>query len=276
MMRADLHIHTLYSDGLLTPEEVISIAKQNGVKMLSVTDHDCMGASKIIKNLAIDAGICAVDGIEISAYEGVKVHVLGYNLNTDCERFKQYYSRCIFGAEERVKDSLKKLARRGIHLTLQDVERERKIKTSPLHSSYVARAASRKGYSSSPYKFYVDYLNMGKCAYSDLCRPTPEEAVKIITDCGGVASLAHPGRISLSNENKNELIIRLINCGLGGIEACYSGHTIGETAYFKELAERFSLFVTGGSDTHFKEGNRSIGTPEFYPDEKLLSALKIN
>lgn len=276
MKRADLHVHTYYSDGALSPEEAVRLAKENGVDILAVTDHDNMNGSKEVKDLCKQAGICAVDGIEISAYDCVKVHVLGYNVNSECAAFREYYERCLTGALARMEDILSKLKRRGINLTLSDVDRERVCKHSPYHSTYVARAACRKGYGESVQKFYLEYLNMGKCAYSGLFRPTPEEAVAVIRACGGFASLAHPGRIALDEAPKLSLISRLCDCGLKGIEACYSGHTDRETAYYKEIAQRFSLLVTGGSDTHYPEGNRKIGTPEFYPDEKLLSALNIN
>ncbi|MBO5327966.1 MAG: PHP domain-containing protein [Clostridia bacterium] len=275
MMRTDLHIHTYYSDGNSSPAEMVALAKQNGVKLISVTDHDNMNGSKEAKEACLNAGIIAVDGIEISAYDNAKIHVLGYNVNADCTAFKRYYEDSLKGAEERVLDILKKLSKHGVHLSIYDVERERKCKFSPLHSSYVARAACRKGYGSNPGRFYVDYLNLGRCAYSNLNRPSPKEAVKLICDCGGVAVLAHPGRIDFDSDRKINLIKELKDCGLGGIEAVYSAHTDSETAYYKEIAEKFSLLVTGGSDTHFSEGNRKIGTPEFYPDEKLLTALKL-
>ena len=85
--------------------------------------------------------------------------------------------------------------------------------------------------------------------------------------CGGFCSIAHPGRISLEKEGVIKLLERLIPLGLGGIEAVYSGHTDSQTQYYKELADRYSLLVTGGSDTHFKEGNRKVGVPYFIPSK---------
>lgn len=274
-MKADLHVHTYYSDGTLSPKNVADMAKTNGVKIISVTDHDNMNGSEEVKNFCSEADVMAVDGLEISAYASAKIHILGYNVNKNKKEFENFYKKCIYGAEERILDILKKLAKHGVNLSIYDVERERTCKNSPLHSSYVARAACRKGYGSNPANFYVKYLNVGKCAYSNLNRPTPREAVEVITSCGGLASLAHPGRIDLEESNKISLIKQLKDCGLSGIEACYSAHTYTETAYYKEIAEKFSLLITGGSDTHFADGNRKIGTPEFYPDEKLLSALNL-
>ncbi|MGN0814302.1 MAG: PHP domain-containing protein [Candidatus Coproplasma sp.] len=275
MIRADMHIHTYCSDGLQTPKDVISAAKSRGVGLIAVTDHDNMNATEEVLSLAKEGGIIAVPGIEISAYTGVKVHVLGYNVDRDCAAYRAYYERTVKGAEERTADILAKLKRCGYNLSMQDILREKKCAASPIHVMHVARAAARKGYGKSPADFYLSCLNSGKCAYSSLGRPTPHEAVRVIGECGGFASVAHPGRITLDDDKKEELIKELISCGLRGIEAVYSGHTDRDTAYFKELARRYNLLVTGGSDTHFTEGNRSVGIPEFYPDGELLCALGI-
>lgn len=179
------------------------------------------------------------------------------------------------GAEERTFDILKKLAAVGVKLSYGEVIRERKCKKSPVHATYIAVAGARKGYANSPYSFYTKYLNYGAAGFSCICRPTPEETAEVVKRCGGFCSLAHPARISADRQGVISLIERLVPCGLRGIEAVYSGHTAIETQYYKELAERFGLLVTGGSDTHYAEGNRRVGVPEFYPCGGLLSALKI-
>jgi hypothetical protein len=275
MIRADLHIHTFFSDGLQSPMDVIVGAKKAGLNVISVTDHDNMNGTETVKKLCEENNIIAVDGIEISAYQGVKVHILGYNVDSTHPAFIEFYQRLCSAAEERTADILQKLKKVGINLTLKDVLRERTCEKSPLHSSYIARAAARKGYVSVQ-EMFLNYLNLGKCAYSSVGRPTPEEAVEVIKTCGGISSLAHPGRITLDKENKLKLIDNLKSCGLDGIEAVYSGHTESDTAYYKEIASKKNLLVTGGSDTHFTTGSRSIGHPAFYPDEKLLRKLKIN
>lgn len=275
MIRADMHVHTYYSDGMQSPADVISAAKARGLGLIAVTDHDTMNGSGEVAALAAGAGIVAVDGLEISAYADVKVHVLGYCVDRACAAYSAYCKEITRGAEERSADVLSKLGRRGIRLSMEEVLRERKCPSSPVHSMYIARAAARKGYAKSPGDFYLAYLNIGKCGYSSVGRPTPQRAISLIHECGGIASLAHPGRIALEEARRLGLIEELVNCGLEGIEAVYSGHTDNETAYFKEVAARYKLLVTGGSDTHYAEGNRQVGVPEFYPDGELLSALKL-
>lgn len=275
MTLADMHIHTYYSDGKQSPADVVDAARAAGLGLISVTDHDCMGASEEVQSLASEAGIKAVDGIEISAYTCVKVHTLGYGLDKSCTAFRNYYKKAVEGSFERCRDILKKLSSRGITLSEEEVLAERTKGGTPVHSMFICRAAAKKGYARNAGEFYLSYLVGGKCAYSDVGRVSPFEAVRVITECGGIASLAHPGRIFLDEEQKEKLIKTLADNGLRGIEAVYSGHTERETAYYKEIAQKYNLLVTGGSDTHYAGGSRSIGTPTFCPDEELLDALKI-
>jgi hypothetical protein len=276
MIKADLHVHTYYSDGLLSPSDVIAAAKANGVEMISVTDHDNMNGSTEVAALAKEAGIYAVDGIEISAYADVKVHMLGYRVNTNCPAYRRFYIDSVGFARERTKDILAKLESVDVNLTMEEIIDEMMVKSAPIHAMHIARAGAKKGYSSSATQFFLDYLNVGKVAYSSICRPTPERAIEVIKSCGGICSLAHPGRIALDKDDKLKLIDRLCKSGLDGIEAIYSGHTDSDTALFKEIAKSKNLYVTGGSDIHCNDGNRTIGKPEFYPDAKLLAALKID
>lgn len=277
MMRADLHMHTYYSDGGQSPADVVSAAKRYGVDIISVTDHDNSNGSGETKSLALKAGLKAVDGEEISAYLGdVKIHLLGYNMDRNSEEYKSFHKRLYDGSVERTFDILKKLNANGVKISYGEVIRERKCSRSPVHATYIAVAGTRKGYASSPWDFYAKYLNRGAVGFSCVSRPSPEDTVELISGCGGVSSLAHPGRITMEKDGVEELVRKLKDCNLSGIEAVYSGHTDSETQYYKELAERFSLLVTGGSDTHHTGGTRRVGLPVFYPDEKLLSALKIN
>ena len=276
MMRADLHIHTYYSDGLQSPEDVVNAAKANGVNLIAVTDHDNALGRNEVRKLAVDAGICAVDGIEISAYDGdLKVHTLGYNLDFDHPSFVAFYKKCLASSEERVADIIKKLNRGGIAIDYNEVLAERRDSNSPLHTMLVAYVAVKRGFSANPHDFYYKYLAYGKMGYSNIGRPSPEEAVEVIKSSGGISSVAHPGRIFAGRDEILKLIYKLKDLGLDGIEGVYSEHTVIQTQYYKELAEKLGLLITGGSDTHFRTGSHVIGTPEFYPDEKLLSALKL-
>lgn len=275
-MRADFHVHTYASDGLFSPEEVVSCALVSGVQMLAVTDHDTTVNSRKVNTLCENAGIKPVNGVEISAYAGgVKIHTLGYGFDPADKNFQTFLHTLYEGSLIRSQYIIKKLNACGVPLTFEEAFAERKLHNIPLHVMHVARAAVRAGFAENPFTFYNQYLAPGAPAFCNDCRPTPEEAVKAITSAGGLAVIAHPGRVELEKEDLYALISRLAAVGLGGIEGVYSTHNNQQTAYFKEIAEEFNLLITGGSDTHYSGGSRRIGSPEFHPDEKLLQRMGI-
>ncbi|MCD8373314.1 MAG: PHP domain-containing protein [Clostridia bacterium] len=275
-MRADLHIHSYYSDGKISPAYIAETCVKNGVELAVLTDHDNVNGCGEFAEECKKRGVKFTVGLEISAYDGdVKIHTLGYNMDIGCDAYKKFEKFVYDGSVERMEEVIYKLKKIGYSLTLQEISAERYCEKSPFHIMYAAFAAAKKGYAASGPEFYADYLAPGKAAFSSAGRPTPEYALEVIQKSGGVSSLAHPGRITLSKDGVIKLVERMTSCGLNGIEAVYSGHTIGETAYYKEIAAKYSLLVTGGSDTHYSFGGRSIGEPEFYPSQELLSALKI-
>jgi len=275
-MKADLHTHSIYSDGFHTPEQIAAFAKEAGLKMLSITDHDNMDGNDIKRAAVEGAGLIYVPGWEVSAYAGYKVHITGYNCNTLSSAYISFMRERVSGSYARAEDIIDKLAKNGIYITLDDVEAQRQVKTAPIHTMHIARAVAAKGYYKDEFEVYRQCLCRGRFAYSSLARPTPVEAIKVIRESGGISSLAHPGRIEADFNEREELIKNLVNEGLNGIEAVYTTHTLKETEYFKHLAGELSLLVTGGSDMH-RQGfeGRLVGEPRFEPDEKLLSALRI-
>ena len=273
-LRTDLHTHSVYSDGYYAPEELCRRAKNNGVQLLSVTDHDTMNGEEEKRAAAEKYGIRYVSGWEISAYAGEsKIHVTGYR----CQRNEAYLrfmkERRELGME-RAADSVKKLRGAGIYLSLEDAKARRADPSSPVHTMQIAQAAAFVS-GKTPGQIYEEYLAPGKIAHSTLGRPTPEQAIDCIHAAGGVASIAHPGRITLSFAEREKMILSLAKYGVDGIEAVYTTHTEKETEYFKALAEKYGLLVTGGSDTHVETDDHRIGSPVFYPSERLLKAIGV-
>ncbi|MDE6058920.1 MAG: PHP domain-containing protein [Clostridia bacterium] len=273
-MRADLHIHTIYSDGANTPEEIARRARAAGVELISMTDHDSLGGLEEKRAAAEKCGLKFVSGWEVSSYEGDKVHVLGYRC-TACEEYYAFLEKRKTGAVLRAQDIIEKAnAYLGLNVSMEEVEREHLKKDAPLHTMHVVNAFAKR-LSKKPMQCYEALFDKGKPAYSELWRPTPEEAIKVIHACGGLAVLAHPGRIRLENGVRIELINGLVERGLDGIECYHSSHTEKETEYLKAYAAAHGLLVTGGSDFHKDGGNRILGLPEFHASEDLLSALGI-
>ena len=273
-LRADLHTHSTYSDGFYDPDEVCRRAKANGVELLSITDHDTLNGEEEKRAAAEKYGVRYVTGWEISAYSGTcKVHVTGYNCRRDGAYTAFMEERKALGFE-RAKDSIAKLNALGIAVTFEAAMARRADPSSPLHTMHIAGAAADvSGMAAGD--IYKEYLAPGKPAHSAIGRPSPEEAIDCIHASGGIASVAHPGRIDLPFAEREELLLRLAAYGADGIEAFYTTHTERETEYFEALARRTGLLVTGGSDTHTEDGTHSIGSPAFYPSEALLAAIGV-
>ena len=273
-MLADLHLHSVYSDGLNSPDEICRVAKAHGVGLISITDHDTMAGLSAKIEGAKRHGLAYLPGWEISAYDHEeKIHVLGYGCEVG-EAYNAFNQKRKEASFARAEDCVKKFNRLGIPLTLQEVLDMRSAPDLPVHTMHIARAAAvYLGISAG--EVYREYLARGKAANSNIGRPTPQEAIDCIHAAGGFASIAHPGRIELPDDEKERLIIALADYGVDGIESVYTTHTEKETAYFTALAKKLSLFVTGGSDTHFEDETHTIGSPAFTPSDKLLQKLRI-
>jgi len=274
-MTADLHIHTVRSDGLLTPQTVVECAKTAGLRLIAVTDHDTMEACAELSLIAAQNGIKCVSGVEVSAYdETVKFHTLAYG--ADGEKFKPFLDELCKNSYLRAEDIIYKLSKVGVKITMEDVVAEKFSKTAPVHGMHIARAVVKKGYVNTAGDFFREYVDGGGAAFSCVGRPTPEETCEAIRFAGGLAVVAHPARIKMDERELALKIKKLIPCGLGGIEVYYTTHTKEQTAYYENLAETLNLLKTGGSDTHVQGGGRVIGQPRFEPDAQLLKRLKID
>lgn len=271
-LRADLHTHTFYSDGKHSPAQIARKARENGVALLSMTDHDTMEGLEEKCAAAKAEGLFYVPGWEVSAYTDIRIHVLGYN----CEMGEAYHNfveerrRC---ARLRAEEILEKAnAYLGTHVTMHDVEQERAVPTSLVHTMHIVRAVAR-ALNVKRGQLYDELFDVGKPAYSDFGRPTPYDALEVIHACGGLAVLAHPGRIQMPFEEREAFMNDLVSRGLDGIECRHSQHTVEDTEYLLRYAKAHGLLKTGGSDYHQEESVRSVGQPEFYPDGELLEAL---
>ncbi len=271
-MFADLHVHSLYSDGRYAPEELCKRAFERGISLLSVTDHDTLAGEEQKREAAKKYGLRYVTGWEISAYAGAqKTHILGYGCQLGAPYFS-FMNERKNSALLRAEDSVNKLRKLGIPLTLEEVLAERSATDLPVHTMHVARALGKK-LNVDEGRAYLDYLGVGAPAHSSIGRPSPKQAIDCIHACGGIASIAHPGRLTLGFSEREEALLSLVKEGADCIEAVYTTHTKEETEYFVRFAKENGLLVTGGSDTHFEEESHEIGSPRFVPSEGLLKRL---
>ena len=296
-MRADLHMHSVCSDGKLTPAELAERIKAGGVCLFSLTDHDNMAGAAEAGEAAKRPGLHFVRGIEVSSYLGsAKVHMLGYGCK-EGEAYVDFLRTRVAGARLRAEDSIRKAnACFSLDVTLAEVEAQRARADAPLHTMHVVRTfAARCNMDAG--ELYRAYFAPARPAFSDLCRPSPTDAVRLIHAMGGLAVLAHPAQILLLPEEvaaryasfgeaerqaakkryagaRNALMEKLVVEGVDGIECFHPTHTSEETEEFRAFAAAHGLFVTGGSDFHADGTARRIGEPAFDAKEiaeRLLS-----
>jgi hypothetical protein len=241
---ADLHLHTNYSDGTYTPEELVEKAVGAKLSCISITDHDTVGAIPEAMAAANASGIEILPGIEISCeYELREVHILGYLIDYKSSELLKRLETLKENRISRIYKITEKLNALGIGLKAEDVFSVANGAT--VGRLHVARAMVLKGLVKTVSEAFNRYIGDSGPAFSLGFRFTPEEAIKFIHDNAGVAVLAHPYIIK-----DEELIFKLIGLGLMGLEVYYPEHSQGEINFYLGLAKEYNLLVTGGSDCH--------------------------
>lgn len=244
-MKVDFHVHTTFSDGLLTPEQVVKKAFTLNLQAIAITDHDTVdGILPAIIESKKHAGFEVIPGIELSTHwQNQEVHILGYYINYEDLNFKRHLLGLQQNRKERLEKMLTKLNDIGIHINIKDVYK--KSHGSSLGRPHIALVLIEKGYVSSIQEAFEKYLGKGKPAYVPRKKLTPFNAINIIKKSNGIPVLAHPGLL----ENQS-IIPELIINGIMGIEVIHKDHSQADTAYYTKLALENNLLVTGGSDSH--------------------------
>jgi predicted metal-dependent phosphoesterase TrpH len=242
----DLHSHTNESDGTSSPEQLIEEAVRAGVETLAITDHDTFAGYDQALPAASAAGVELVCGIELSTkLHGRSVHLLGYFLDAGrLEEFRDWVLELQASRRERNVRLAARLRELGFDITLEEAEALGRGMTGRPH---FARIMVEKGYVKNLRQAFDEYLDESAKGYVYRREPQFAEGVKQIRKAGGIASLAHPVRV---NGNVPVLMPELCAAGLNAIEAYHSDHGPLETELYLELAGRYGLLVTGGSDFH--------------------------
>jgi predicted metal-dependent phosphoesterase TrpH len=278
----DLHSHTDQSDGTFTASELVGEAVRIGLKALAITDHDTMAGYDQAVPFAEAAGLKLVCGIELSTrFQGVSVHLLGYfPARLPTLEFREWLAFLMESRRDRNRRLIQKLVSLGIPITLEEVEAYGKTLTARPH---FARVLIDKGYAKDLQDAFDQYLDESGRGYVQRHDIPIQEAIERIRAAGGVSSLAHPVRVAKNNwDTLARYVEELAGAGLSAIEVYHSDHSPENVSYYKSLAERFDIGITGGSDFH--GGNKpliSLGTGcrnnLNVPDELMdkLSAMAI-
>jgi 3',5'-nucleoside bisphosphate phosphatase len=253
----DLHTHTDRSDGSTDPGDLVRLAIREGIEALGISDHDTLAGYDAALPTATEFGLELICAVELSTRPNEEsvpgkrersVHLLGYwLLSPPSGEFRRWLQSQPESRHKRNVDLVAKLQQLGLAITLGDAEYYGRNQVGRPH---FAKVLCDKGYVSNMQEAFDLYLADEAKAAVDRDEPTLEEGIRRITDSGGMASLAHPVRLPQNGPELASLLERLIDCGLQGIEVFHSEHSAANTAEYAELARRFELIPTGGSDFH--------------------------
>lgn len=250
MPRYDLHCHSTWSDGLLTPAAIVERAAGRGVDVLSLTDHDEIGGLAEARAAAVDAGICFVDGVEISvSWNDVTLHVVGLRVDPLDTTLVAGLSRVRDGRLERARRMAAALAAVGIPGAFEGA---RKYVTSDrlISRTHFARFLVETGRVGEVKDVFKRYLTRGKPGYVAHEWATLPDAIGWIRGAGGRAVLAHPGRYPFTPTAMRRLLAEFRDTGGEGVEVLSSSHTAAVAAEYAAYARSFDLAASVGSDYH--------------------------
>lgn len=249
---ADLHIHSSFSDGLFTPQEILEKAEEAGLHCIAVTDHDCVDAVHQLINL--NSSLEIIPAVELTAeINDTEIHILGYFINYEDNNFVHTLRELCQAREERMQKMIDKLRFLGINISYKEVLKERgEGSVGRLH---LAQVLLRRGYVKSISEAFYKYIGNHAPCYVERYHLLPYEAIKIIREGKGISVLAHPYKM-----NNDGLIEELIKNGIEGIEVYHPDHSLSITDYYLSLAKEYSLLVTGGSDCHGLKGRGELGS----------------
>lgn len=242
----DLHLHTLASDGRLTPTELVRLAAGRGLRTIAVTDHDTTdGLAEAFDAAKEFPGVRIIPGIELSAdVPGDEVHVLGYFIDPGDAELQAELQRFRAGRVDRAKTMVEKLAQLGIRLEWERVQHF--AGDGAVGRPHVAMAMVEAGYCKEPKDAFPEYLGRNGLAYVERVKLTPPDAVAMIRRAGGAAVLAHPAYM-----NDMEIgVAGLSGAGLSGMEVYYGKYGDDTVRQLARLSREYDLIPCGGSDYH--------------------------
>ena len=268
ILNADLHCHSVVSDGTLTPEVLAERAKTNGVELWALTDHDEISGQHRAMAAAKAQGMAYLTGTEISVtFAGETVHIVGLGFDLDDAALKQGLHDTRNGREQRAREMSDSLAKAGIHGAFEGAL---KFVGNPelISRTHFARHLVETGVCKETNEVFRKYLTEGKPGYVPHRWATLKDAVTWITQAQGLAVIAHPGRYNFSANEEYALFTEFKAHGGRGVEVVTGSHTKQEFVKYAETAKEFGLAASRGSDFHSPdESHTDLGKLPFLPGE---------
>ena len=246
--RADLHTHSTASDGQYAPTELVGLAKEAGIQVLALTDHDTLDGVKEAEQAGADLGITVIRGVELSAAEYRNLHILGYGYDPADPGLTGFCNTMKARRDERkyrLRDFLKG---KGVHIDLAEVEEL--AQGGVVGRPHFAQVMVRRGYVANNKEAFDRYLDTGEYSQFAQKRFPARECVETLKKAGAKVSFAHPYQVKLDDGALEDLVKELNSYGLDAIECYYPKHTPEQQAFYLSLAEKYGLHVSGGSDFH--------------------------
>ena len=249
MNHIDLHTHSSYSDGSLSPRQLVELAKKRKLRAIALTDHDTVAGVEEALEAGNELGVEVVPGVEISAqYPPGTMHILGYYVRPVDRKLLEALKKLQQARAARNPQIIERLQALGLEITINEAL---ELSAGQVGRPHIARALVNKGYVSSIDEAFSLYLKKGAVAYVEKFRFPPEEAIAIIRKAGGIAVLAHPFTLGVEKSDElSQLARELRDMGLEGIEVFYPDHTEKMAVLYEDVAKRLGLLCTGGSDFH--------------------------
>jgi 3',5'-nucleoside bisphosphate phosphatase len=267
---ADLHLHTNFSDGTYTPEELASHAQRCGLKAIALTDHDTMEGCSRAAAACAALGVEFIPGTELTCeHEGHELHLLGYYLDAENPRLATELSKFQAVRQGRIGEMVARLNELKIPIKAEAVFALANCRSPG--RPHVARTLVAGGWCSNLDEAFERFLKKGRAAWVPKFKISAVDAVELIHQAGGLAVMAHPGL-----NHHDELIPILVAAAMDGLECFHSKHSTSVTQRYLEMADRYHLLVTGGSDCHgMSKGRPLIGSIKIPYDcvERLRHAM---
>ncbi len=244
-MKIDLHMHSCFSDGRLSPYELIDLTVKHNYDVISITDHDNIDCYDTAIDYAREKGIELIPGVEISTlYKGGDLHLLAYDFDLKNQEFRDMLRYIHKSRIVRAKEIIEKLSDMGVNITFEQVQTfvgDANVIGRP----HIAQALVQSNHCKSFSEAFQLYIGDYAPAYLPKKSVTPKQAIKIIHKAGGLAILAHPFK-----SGDDSVIEDMINFGVDGLETYYALHNSFQIEYLERYLEKYGLIPTGGTDNH--------------------------
>ncbi|RMH72998.1 MAG: PHP domain-containing protein [Gemmatimonadetes bacterium] len=242
--RADLHMHSVFSDGKSTPSELVDLAKAHHLTAIAITDHDVMDAYPDICEYGKRQNVEVIPGVELSAnYQEKDVHILGYFVDPEHPELKATMRHCRESRHERAKQMVEKLNQQNVNISFDRVAEI--AGEGAIGRPHIAQALLESGYVYEWQEAFHRFIGYHNEAYVAKAGLSPAEAFRLIHDAGGIAVWAHPGSI-----RQDKWLTEFVAQGLDGLEVHHPVHDPHRRRQYAALARKYGLIPTGGTDFH--------------------------